>query len=267
MNKKYIQWYLYCKWHTKLKELIDYVYDIDSYLKTIKNYISLANNLIKFIEKKIDYIQEEIDKGNFYIDYSEISIIALELALFLRYSIEVIVSIFISNNENILNRYKKFNKADEEFFISPNSNRISKIIEKLYKNKNIDIRIMEYNQSSTLLDKKTLNVDNMKNMYSYLSELLHFFHPRHNYIPKESFNFNYSSGILDYKKWWLKKFNYDFSKLKEFYKIIDFSISNCKMNVENGKYLFIICEYSLEKIIDFLKEETYEVKKNLIIFK
>lgn len=237
------------------KEITSIIYDdglgiyLSKYviaLEDVKVLLEKSATYLEQFEEKLKHLKLVIDGDNTEFDIEDPWIERITAALYLRYIIEILISVFVSNN------WKKL-KDNERI----NTGRISQIIEVLYENKELDIGIFKgviTNNSINLYIYKFWTKDVLKKNYDFLGEQIHHFHELNDdYITIEA------DSKLDFLKKAYEKTYKIFKKLKTIGSSIYNTLYNHMISVENDD---VIVEIEGFKIKNFYPNKLLKFNKN-----
>lgn len=227
------------------EKLYEYLIKYHDSLEKIKILLEKSADSLERFEKKLNDLKTQIEKNIFKPELPDFLIDKITSALYLRYVIEIVISLFVSNNKNNLKNNKKINTG-----------RVIKVIDILYEEENIDIGIFkgEVNDNSiTLYMHNFWTREELIKNYNFLSQQIHRFHELNENWTSSKYSSHLNLIDNNYEA------NYKiFQELKNIGIIIYNTLYNHMISIENDK---VIIEIKNMKIFTFYPDKLLKFSK------
>lgn len=196
-----------------------------------------VNTLLNLSKQEIEKVTNEIERTN--VNSLMVSISIMNIAQYLRYSIESIVSQLVNNNIKILSKNtSQINKTwrIKAIFNTLNSNKIDWSIKKFP-----NINYLDDGEASMLLTKnEKFDPDSINEDFEYLSDMLHAKHLLH-----EKCKIIHAKTYEEYKEKEMDIFRNDINKLNLIHKNIYEILSNHSLFLENGECVVTVKDFKI----------------------
>lgn len=226
--------------------LIDYLIKYHDSLEKIKILLEKSSSSLEQFKEKLNSLKIETKKDDTKFKIPDFLIDKITAALYLRYIIEIVISMFVGNNKNCLKDNVKINTG-----------RIAKVIDVLYENDDIDVGIFKGIKKVDYVDlyiHKFWTKEKLKDNYDFLSKQIHRFHE----LNDDWISSKYSSVLnlidIDYET-----NNEIFNRLKSIYSTMYHTLYNHMISVENDK---VIIEIKNMQIFTFYPDKILKFNKN-----